>query len=446
LLYQQYHSKSTMQNSASSKSKQSNDNRPKIYKCSEFNAKNVKLGEWDTTDKVPASQRVCYPKYNDGSERGAQVTFRTGPIKFVSGGITPMNENTKAFITSDADREFFRVPWDTTQAACNELFNVLEQIDEVGQQEMRRVLGDSESKKYTYTKLVKDAPEPRENTKDKNAKPRHQFKNCKVKFAMEFVAKRDKDGKEIRSIKRDPQDIRNVETAIFVRQDGKPTLMNTRTISDVNKYFNYNCTARFVVTVNKFWAMKLALGGSPTKMCGMSLKCVQLEVLEVGTSSQSNKEMFKSVCVTGDDDEADVKTDGNDSKRDGKDGKSGSGGGPAPKEKFNDDANAKESSRKPPAKEAAKEQPARERSKESGRAPPKETAKEPAKDAGKNNKNDKNDKTKQSAKPSAKPSSSDNDSDQEVVEVVEEDDDSPRANSNSNAKRDTRKASPKKRN
>ena len=67
---------------------------------------------------------------------------------------------------------------------------------------------------------------------------------------------------------------------------------NLATVTDFEKYLRWNCEAKFVLQVNKFWAMKAVK--NKKRECGLSIKCLQVYITkEAPATGMNTGERFK---------------------------------------------------------------------------------------------------------------------------------------------------------
>jgi hypothetical protein len=111
----------------------------------------------------------------------------------------------------------------------------------------------------------------------------------RVRVKLSTVYDENKSGKE---------DIRDIDTQVYIGKNESP-LENAKTITDIEKYFSWNCTARFAIMFNKMWIAKTG-----KKECGMGLKCIQIGITKtsdftksVPISQQLKKRLFATPTV-----------------------------------------------------------------------------------------------------------------------------------------------------
>ncbi len=238
--------------------------------CPNFNIKNLTIPEIDRTSKNNKSegQWISFPKYSHGSQGEENFIFQTPAIQFTQYGMPSKNSK---FVKNDKDRMFIKMPFDPSQPGCTQVRTMLEAIDnDVGSSaQQKRILGAKFAPKYKYQAVVREPMEmpellddPDEDTKAAEpAKERYDY--CKMKLSNEFV----EDG------------VGDITTIVYVKDPvtGKSEKADVRTVSDLDEYFSWGCTARMIVMVNKLWASK-----SPSTdkfyRYGISMKILQMEV------------------------------------------------------------------------------------------------------------------------------------------------------------------------
>ncbi len=231
------------------------------------------------------SQYMAFPKYklNKSSKDGDSVIIVTEPIKLSKGGIPKIDGEYKK---SDKDREFFWLGCDKEQEACVSLFNALEKIDEV----YSELIGDNantktihQSKdgkkepldKLEYVSLVRESSQP-ENAKD-NEKQYEAYNRIKVRFNTKYVPNAEEG---------EPSEI---TTHLFLLDKEEPEPYTT--VTDFEKSLRWGCEARFVLCVNKFWAMKALK--NKKRECGFTVKCLQVYITKESTVGGGTSQVDK---------------------------------------------------------------------------------------------------------------------------------------------------------
>jgi hypothetical protein len=221
------------------------------------------------------SQYMAFPKIKGKTSKDDEsVIIVTEPIKFTKGGIPKIDGEYKK---SDKDREFFWLGEDKTQPACVELFNSLRKIDErysglIADNANSKIIhhlkdGKKEAlDKLEYVSLVRESGTP-DNAKD-SEKQYEPYDRIKVRFGTKYDA--DKAEGE-------PSEI---TTHLFLLDNEEPEPYTS--VTDFEKSLRWNCEARFVLMINKFWAMKALK--NKKRECGFTVKCLQIYITKVSTS------------------------------------------------------------------------------------------------------------------------------------------------------------------
>jgi hypothetical protein len=236
------------------------------------------------------SQYLAFPKYSYGKKQDDSLIIVSEPIKLTKGGIPKLDGE---FKKTDNDRMFFWLGCDTTQKACVDLFSVLQQIDEeyseaiTNNSKTNTVYTQSKDGKkelitsLEYVPLVRESGNGEE--KSKSDKQYEIYNRIKVRFNTKY----DKDRAEGQASE--------IITNLFLLDKEEPEQLNT--VSYFEKVFRWNCEARFVLMVNKFWAMRSAK--NKKRECGFSIKCMQIYITkEAPSTGASGNDKFKKRLFT----------------------------------------------------------------------------------------------------------------------------------------------------
>jgi hypothetical protein len=233
------------------------------------------------------SQYMAFPRYkiNKSSKDGDSVIIVTKPIKITKGGIPKIDGE---YRKSDADREFFWLGCDKEQPACVELFDALQQIDEVYSESIQnnsdtKIIYQNKDKKkepldkLEYVSLVRESSAP-DNAKD-SEKQYEPYNRIKVRFNTKWIADQEEGV---------PSEI---TTHLFLLEKEEPEPYTT--VSDFEKSLRWGCEAQFVLSINKFWAMKALK--NKKRECGFTVKCLQVYITKESTlgGGTSQVEKFK---------------------------------------------------------------------------------------------------------------------------------------------------------
>jgi hypothetical protein len=230
------------------------------------------------------SQYMAFPKYklNKNSKDGDSVIIVTEPIKLTKGGIPKLDGE---YRKSDSDREFFWLGCDKEQKSCVDLFTALENIDDVysdliqNNNDTKTIHHMKDGKKepldkLEYVPLVRESSQPENKDNDKQYEA---YNRIKVRFSTKYVANQDEA---------EPSEI---TTHLFLldKEDPEPYT----TVTDFEKSLRWGCEARFVLTVNKFWAMKALK--NKKRECGFTVKCLQVYITKESTHGGGTSQVEK---------------------------------------------------------------------------------------------------------------------------------------------------------
>jgi hypothetical protein len=286
------------------------------YENEDLSDNNIQVADFDLSKFVlpgideklsSGAQYHAFPKYKfgEGKKDTDNVVIVTDEIKLTKGGIPRLDPK---FRRNDSKREFFYLGWDEEQKSCNELFKLLQTIDEEFDEkisydskkdkdpnlESKTVYIQKDKKKeplniLEYVPMVRLSQGPPEGSEKKEGQTEYvPYKRIKVKFGTEY--NKDKDENEPNKL----------TTALFLGDKEDPEDLTYPT--DYEKYFKYGCTARFVLQINKFWAKKAIenkKGVQQPRECGFNIKVLQIVVTKESTSGggQSIQEKYRKRCV-----------------------------------------------------------------------------------------------------------------------------------------------------
>jgi hypothetical protein len=299
--------------------------KPLGIKPEEFKLSRLFLKPIDEKFSSGGSQLNAFPKYDaDGKEdklrterRGDNFIVFTDPIKLTRGGVPKIDGKYKK---TDADREYFWLPWDTAQKSSDNCFKMLTQIDD----EYDRLINEEGNKDTVvkenekgdpkpikgiyYDRIVKEASGPDDDSDsdsdgdsdsdDSDSKNKKSKKNAKdsdkkkfvpyKRFKVRFSTKYDKD--------RAQTDPKEIDTLLFRGSNAEPE--NLKTVSDFEREMPWNSTVVLVLMFNKFWVQKSATGKGKDKKksCSFSVKVLQIVVTEKPESQgkQAVTQLFRN--------------------------------------------------------------------------------------------------------------------------------------------------------
>jgi hypothetical protein len=251
-----------------------------------FNIKNFAVKEFNYKDdkQKNSKQFMTYCNYNFGSKQTpvlGQLVFKTKPIKLVEYGIPPLSiekdGQTIVFAKNDKEREYLKVPHDKEQESCNELFTLLQSIDDwVVSNKEQVFFGEfsQKAKEYKYSPIVKSP-----QTEQKENKKTYDY--CKLKLNSDFNSG-------------------NLETHLYkLNNDGTPVeIEDVNTVTKLAEHITWNSTVQFVITCNKLWYAKTKLPGAENKQFGFSFKIQQILLVEQASGKAKND--FKTFAFSND--------------------------------------------------------------------------------------------------------------------------------------------------
>lgn len=277
-----------------------------LIQVKDFDLKKFVLPSIDEKLSSPA-QYHSFPKYKFGEDKKDldNVVIVTNDIKLSKGGIPRLDPK---FRRNDSKREFFYLGEDKDQDSCNDLFNLLQSIDEEFDKrisydskkdedpnlESKTVFIQKDKKKdalnvLEYVPIVRLSQGPPEGSVQEGQAEYVPYKRIKVKFSTEY--NKDKDENEPNKL----------TTALFLGDKNEPEDLTYPT--DYEKYLRYGCTARFVLQINKFWCKKSVekdkKGVQKPRECGFNIKVLQIIITKESTvgGGQSIQEKYRKRCV-----------------------------------------------------------------------------------------------------------------------------------------------------
>jgi len=223
-------------------------------------------------------------KYSKDAKEGETLIVATDKIKLTKGGIPKLDGE---YRNSDKDRGFFWLGCDNEQPELVALFDMLRSIDDEYAESLKNnkdtstlyILKDKQKEpldKLEYVPIVRESAQPEDKKGDKEYEP---YDRIKVKFSTKY----DENAGE--------GDLQEINTQLFLLDNEEPEPYTT--VTDFTKSLKWNCEARFVFAINKFWAMKAVK--NKKRECGFSIKCLQIVITQESTvgGGVSQAEKFK---------------------------------------------------------------------------------------------------------------------------------------------------------
>lgn len=269
------------------------DESPSFVTPQNFKLKNFGLS--------PVIEKYCskaqynsFPKYkySKDAKDGETLIVATDKIKLTKGGIPKLDGE---YRKSDKDRGFLWIGCDNEQPELVALFEMLRGIDTEYADSLKNnkdtntlyILKDKQKEpldKLEYVPIVRESAQPEDKKGDKEYEP---YDRIKVKFSTKYDDKAEEG------------DLQEINTQLFLLDNEEPEPYTT--VTDFTKSLKWNCEARFVFAINKFWAMKAVK--NKKRDCGFSIKCLQVvitqESMTGGGVSQAEKFKKRLFAPTG---------------------------------------------------------------------------------------------------------------------------------------------------
>ena len=245
-----------------------------------------KISNWSHTEidfendmNKNGNQFSCFGRYNHGKESSPdqkQLVFRTGPLKLVTYGIPPLGTYAK----TDKDRSYVKIPYDTSQESLVNLFKMFEELDTWALKNKDKFFTgklSKFSKLYDYTPIVRKPQEIIAIDDDDDAtKPTSNFSDrpmyAKIKISTDW-----KTG--------------DVDTIVFLREDGNPVKQEVKTITDVASLITWQSIIQMICSCTKLWFGKSA-DKTGRRQYGIGFKILQCEVIEKLSGGPKTKSDF----------------------------------------------------------------------------------------------------------------------------------------------------------
>jgi hypothetical protein len=241
-----------------------------------IDANDFSVTKWSSTEidfedekNKNSNQFTCYGRYNygkDSSPVNNQLVFKTEPIKLVTYGIPQLGQYAK----TDKDRQYVKIPFDKTQESCVSLFKMFEALDSWANKNKDKFFTGKLSKFakiYDYTSIVRKPQEAIaiDDDEDDDAPKTKKASGEKPLYAKLRISTDWQSGE--------------VDTTVFLREDGTPTKQEVKTVSDMAALVTWQSTIQMICSCNKIWFGKSA-DKSGRRQYGLSFKILQCEVTE----------------------------------------------------------------------------------------------------------------------------------------------------------------------
>lgn len=256
---------------------------PQTFKLKNFGLSPV-IEKYCSKAQYNSFPKYKYSKDSKDAKDGETLIVATDKIKLTKGGIPKLDGE---YRKSDKDRGFFWLGCDNEQPELVALFEMLRGIDAEYVDALKNnkdtntlyILKDKQKEpldKLEYVPIVRESAQPEDKKGDKEYEP---YDRIKVKFSTKY----DENAEE--------GDLQEINTQLFLLDNEEPEPYTT--VTDFTKSLRWNCEARFVFAINKFWAMKAVK--NKKRECGFSIKCLQVVITQESATGGgvSQAEKFK---------------------------------------------------------------------------------------------------------------------------------------------------------
>jgi len=252
-----------------------------VTSCNNVNWKNLVITELNDNDRIP-SQQLAYARYDDN-----QLYIQTPEMILDNYGIPdgdgpfyqtvkqqahlklPLNINENVENEDVSDRENRQKKLELFKNKLSELDTIMES-DKMKEQ----LFGKKNMKKYTYTKIVRKALVPVEDSDSEDDEEKEEivkivkpdFMKCKIPLSYP-----DEDV-VVDVYRKNKTDSEEFET------DGKYTKMELKSLAELKSHIVYMRKHKFVLHFSKIWASKQPLAGQTLKNYGVTFKLVRVEI------------------------------------------------------------------------------------------------------------------------------------------------------------------------
>jgi hypothetical protein len=243
-----------------------------------FDVKNLVLPtpeENKNKPEITKYQLMSVPQYpKDGKSEMAQIQ---GPWTTLSyyGITSKLDKNGKPRLNnagqslSDRERGKIKIPFDLDNEDAKKLHELLCSIDKKAETDKEQIFGDKKKAAvYKYQPIVRQAPENPDAPDDTPLPPDY------------FVIKFDLD-----------YNTGNVNTKLFVNDNGERSEVSVTTVDDMMKYIRYKCEFRPVFSICKLFAARSADSEGKRKY-GFGLKLKLIEVRPMKNMKDETETFF----------------------------------------------------------------------------------------------------------------------------------------------------------
>jgi hypothetical protein len=243
-----------------------------------FDLKNLILNapeENKLKPEITKYQLMSVPQYSkDGKSEMAQIQGPWTNLSFY--GITSkLDKNGKPRMNnagqplSDRERGKIKIPFDLDDAESKKLYDLLCSIDKKAETDKELIFGDKKKASiYKYQPIVRQAAENPDAPEDAITPPDYFV----IKFDFNYTTG-------------------NVNTELFINDDGERTQINIVTVDDMMKYVRYKCEFRPIFSICKLFAARSADSEGKRKF-GFGLKLKKIEVRPMKNMKDETETQF----------------------------------------------------------------------------------------------------------------------------------------------------------
>ena len=221
--------------------------------------------------------------------------FKSGNIKITEGGIPPV-KNTKTGDVyykdpEDSTRAVIRLPIDTNQESCIELYNMLHSIDEYIEKHKKEILPaiNHEKIKLEYYPLCKPIKEKFNEQGELIESKYNKYGRINIKLASDFQTK-------------------EITTKVYIKDGNKIKPVKIKSIADVEKYVKWDSTIKFIGIIPRIWVSQTEMF-TKGRGYGLKLICEQIIITKQREGSDFGKEFFGFADEGELDENAEIKED-----------------------------------------------------------------------------------------------------------------------------------------
>ncbi|AEQ60698.1 hypothetical protein [Acanthamoeba polyphaga mimivirus] len=284
---------------ASPKNNSDSESKTIIYRPNTIDCDRIDIADWNKDGK----QWNAWLNYQDPNlNSNTKILLQTKTIELKHHGIPRIGEGEDAFIKSDADREYIKIPLTPGEPGCEELEQQFQALDEYfSSDEMRTKLFGKRANGYKYVTCVKtpkikdesdsdsddeDNKKKKKNTKNKGKQEGPPVKYIKAKFHMI-----QDNGKKIN------------RTKLIKSSGGKKEEVNADTVTEIANEVRFLSKTKYIMHVNRIWAAKSVLPGADKKMYSLGVKVMAIEYTPGASTGLNSKNL---AFMSDDEDEEEV--------------------------------------------------------------------------------------------------------------------------------------------